>query len=75
MDSREYKKHCSQLANHALQMSVEGLQESILDDWNDPEWPALMFDAMNKALEKKMGKAAYASWFDSLPMQDKADAS
>lgn len=69
MDSREYKKHCAIMAEHAMNMSTEGLQSAIVDDWNDPKWPALMFDAMNKALEKKMGKRAYADWFNNLPVK------
>lgn len=66
MESREYKKHLVALRNHAVLMSVEGLQQSIKADFADPKWPAVLFDAMNAALEKKMGKRAYAVWFDSL---------
>jgi hypothetical protein len=66
MNGREYKKHCLALRNHALLMSVEGLQESIREDWNNPKWPSILFDAMNDALEKKMGKHAYSQWFNSL---------
>lgn len=69
MDLREYKKHVKALSSHALLMSVEGLQEAIKDDWNKPEWPSVLFDAMNEALERKMGKRAYAQWFDSLPVK------
>lgn len=67
MDNREYKKHCQALANHASAMSVEGLQASILNDWNNPEWPSVLFDGMNAALERKMGKRAYTVWFNNLP--------
>lgn len=66
MNTREYKKHCVALRNTALMMSVEGLQESIKEDWADPKWPPVLFDAMNDALEKKMGKRAYAEWFNAL---------
>jgi hypothetical protein len=69
MNQREYKKHVTALRNHALLMSVEGLQEAIVDDWNEPKWPSVLFDAMNDALERKMGKRAYSQWFDSLPVK------
>lgn len=67
MDNREYRKTVAIMASKAAMMSVEGLQASILDDWNNPQWPAIMFDAMNKALERKMGRTAYAHWFNNLP--------
>jgi hypothetical protein len=67
MGNREYRKHVAQMARKAAMMSVEGLQASIIDDWNDPKWPSIMFDAMNKALEQKMGRRAYAQWFNNLP--------
>jgi hypothetical protein len=69
MDSREYRKTVAQMARKAAMMSVEGLQASILDDWNNPQWPAIMFDAMNKALERKMGRTSYAQWFNNLPVK------
>lgn len=69
MDNREYKKHVMMIHYRALMMSVDGLQESIKDDWTDPKWPPMLWDAMNKALEKKMGKRAYAKWFDNLPVK------
>lgn len=69
MNNRNYNKDVKQLAGHAMAMSVEGLKDSILDDWNNPEWPAILFDAMNLALEKKIGKRAYAVWFNSLPVK------
>lgn len=67
MDNREYSKHVKALASHALMMTTNGLQESILEDWTDPKWPPVLFDAMNAALERKMGKNAYAQWFNNLP--------
>ena len=69
MDNREYKKHLVQLRDRALLMSVEGLKESIKADFAEPKWPSVLFDAMNAALEKKIGKRAYANWFDSLTEQ------
>jgi hypothetical protein len=66
MDIREYKKHRTALRNSAMNMSVDGLQESIKADWKEPQWPSVLFDAMNDALERKMGKRAYAAWFNSL---------
>lgn len=69
MDQREYKKHVTALRNHALLMSVDGLQEAIKADWLDPQWPAVLFDAMNEALERRMGKRAYADWFNALPVK------
>lgn len=69
MGNREYNKHVAQMARKASMMSVEGLQASIADDWSNPQWPAIMFDAMNKALEQRMGKAAYAKWFNNLPVK------
>jgi hypothetical protein len=69
MDTREYKKHVNALRNHAMLMSVDGLQAAIIDDWNEPKWPSVLFDAMNEALERKMGKRAYAHWFNSLSVK------
>jgi hypothetical protein len=66
MDIREYKKHRMALRNSAMLMSVDGLKESIKADWKDPQWPSVLFDAMNDALERKIGKRAYAVWFNSL---------
>lgn len=66
MNTIEYKKHVKALRDHAMLMSVQGIQDSIRDDWKEPKWPAILFDAMCDALEKKMGKKAYAKWFDSL---------
>lgn len=66
MNNREYKQHVKALRDRALLMSVEGIQESIQNDWKEPKWPAILFDAMCEALEKKMGKVRYARWFDSL---------
>lgn len=66
MNTNEYKKHVKALRDHAMLMSVEGLQESIKADWQSPQWPSVLFDAMNDALEKRMGKRAYSKWFDSL---------
>lgn len=68
MNDRRYNSDVRAMANHACMMSVEGLKDSILDDWKDPKWPGMLFDAMNIALEKKMGKRAYKEWFDSLPV-------
>lgn len=67
MNNREYNKHRTALRDHALAMSVEGLQEGIKDDFVNPQWPAVLFDAMNDALERKMGKRAYTEWFNALP--------
>lgn len=69
MDIRDYKKHRSAIRDHALMMSIEGLQTSIKEDWLEPKWPSVLFDGMNDALERKMGKRAYAQWFDSLPVK------
>lgn len=68
MNDRRYNSDVRAMANHASVMSVEGLKDSILEDWKNPQWPAMLFDAMNLALEKKMGKRAYKVWFDSLPI-------
>lgn len=64
-----YRKDVKALANHAAMMSVDGLKAAILDDWNNPEWPAILFDAMNIALEKKLGKRTYTVWFNNLPVK------
>lgn len=69
MENRNYRKDVKALSNHAQTMSVDGLQLAILNDWNNPEWPAILFDALNIALEKKMGKRAYTAWFNALPMK------
>lgn len=69
MNNSNYKRDVRQLANHAMAMSVEGLKDAILDDWNNPQWPAILFDAMNIALEKKMGRRDYAIWFNNLPVK------
>lgn len=66
MTTNEYKRHVKALKDHALLMSIEGLQWSIKEDWTNPKWPAVLFDAMNEALAKKMGRKSYALWFDSL---------
>jgi hypothetical protein len=66
MNTREYKKNLIALRNRAMDMSVDGLQESIKAEFAEPKWPAVLFDAMNAALERKMGKRAYGEWFDSL---------
>ncbi|MNC14379.1 hypothetical protein D3C75_621550 [compost metagenome] len=70
MDNREYKKHKIALRNHAMLMSVDGLQESIKGDWNNPQWPSVLFDAMCEALERKMGKRAYTTWFNALDTKE-----
>lgn len=72
MNTSEYRKHVKALASHAVAMSVEGLQGAIKDDWNEPKWPSVLFDAMNRALELKMGKRAYAQWFNSLDSKSEA---
>lgn len=69
MNKAQYKKDVKAIAGHAVAMSVEGLKDSILDDWNKPEWSNLLFDAMNLALEKKIGRRAYLVWFNNLPVK------
>lgn len=69
MNNRNYSKDVKQLAGHAMAMSVEGLKESILEDWENPQWPSMTFDAMNLALQRKMGKREYDKWFNSLPVK------
>lgn len=70
MNPSRYRANVYALANHAAAMTVEGLQDAILEDWKNPQWPAMLFDGMNLALRRKMGRNAYAQWFDSLPMED-----
>lgn len=70
-NNRQYARDVKALAAHASMMTVEGLQAAILEDWNDPKWPSNLFDGMNLALEKKMGKRAYTVWFESLPVAEK----
>lgn len=65
-----HSKDVRQLAAHAILMSEEGLKDAILDDWNNPQWPAILFDGMNLALERKIGKKAYANWFNALPVKE-----
>lgn len=72
MKSREYNQHVRAMADHATAMSIEGLKLAILDDWNNPEWSPLTFDAMNLALQRKMGKRRYDAWFNALPVNPEA---
>lgn len=67
MDTKEYEKHKRALVRRAMLLSVEALQDAIQDEWLKPDLPYLVFDAMTTALEKKMGKPAYASWINSIP--------
>lgn len=69
MNNREYRNNVKALSSHASAMTVEGLKAAILEDWENPDWPAILFDAMNIALEKKVGKRAYAEWFNALPVK------
>lgn len=66
-NNRRYNSDVKALASHASMMTVDGLKAAILEDWNNPQWPGILFDAMNLALEKKLGKRAYTVWFESLP--------
>lgn len=66
MENREYKKHRIALRDRAMMMTIDGLQASIKADFEAPAWPSVLFDAMNDALERKMGKRAYTVWFNAL---------
>lgn len=68
MNNRRYNSDVRAMADHASMMTIDGLQHAILEDWNNPQWPSILFDAMNLALEKKMGKRAYTTWFNALPV-------
>jgi hypothetical protein len=66
MNDREYAKHKKALVARAQMLSVEALQDAIRDEWDSPELPYLVFDAMTTALEKKLGKRRYAAWINTL---------
>lgn len=66
MNQIEYAKHKKALVARAMLMSVEGLQGIILEELKNPSLPYLLFDATMQALEKKMGKKAFAAWVNNI---------
>lgn len=66
MEDKVYNAHKKALVSRAMRLSVEALQDAITDEWNKPELPYLVFDAMTTALEHKLGLAEYAKWINSL---------
>lgn len=73
MEDKVYNAHKKALVSRAMSITVEGLQDAITDEWNNPELPYLVFDAMTTALEKKLGKAEYAKWINSLSVKKGGD--
>lgn len=69
MNKRELLNINRSMVRHAEQMSVYGLKGAIEDDWVNPQWGNELFDLMNRVLERKMGKRAYAEWFNALPLE------
>lgn len=69
MEDNVYNAHKKSLVARAMMMTVEGLQDAITDEWESPELPYLVFDAMTTALEKKLGKVEYAKWINTLPVK------
>lgn len=66
MNRRDYQIHRKALVEHAMLISVEGLQAYIQDEMtresDEDGLPYLVFDSMLIALEKKMGKKAFLEW-------------
>lgn len=75
MKKREYNVHKKALVERCMLMSLEGIQMAILEQITatiEPQgategdtgetMPYILFEAMLIALERKMGKKAFAEW-------------
>lgn len=63
---RQYKIDRAAMIEKALEISIDGLKDSIKTEWKLPTLPYLVFDAMLAALEIKLGRKEYNLFIDSL---------